>query len=68
VDGRARETREKTRKGKMEKFNEEVTRGIRTANFASVRVLSGGLIPDGRIRETPVAQAWSRGRDAKILL
>ena len=38
-DGRARETREK---GKMEIFNEEATRGIHTANFASVRVFSGG--------------------------
>jgi hypothetical protein len=35
----SRETREK---GKMKIFNEEVTRGIRTANFASVRVFSGG--------------------------
>jgi hypothetical protein len=39
-----------TRKdAKMEIFNEEVTRGIRTANFASVRVFSGGLIPDGSL-------------------
>jgi hypothetical protein len=31
----------RSEKGKMEIFNEEVTRGIRTANSASVRVFSG---------------------------
>jgi hypothetical protein len=36
----------------MEIFNKKVTRGIRTANFASVRVFRGRLIPDGRARET----------------
>jgi hypothetical protein len=33
----------------MDIFNEEVARGIRAANFASVRVFNGGLIPDGSL-------------------
>ena len=49
---RARETREKTRKGKMEIFNAVVIRGFRSANFASVRVFRGRSIPDGGARET----------------
>jgi hypothetical protein len=43
-DGRASETRQKTRKAKMEIINEEVTRGIRTANFVSVREFGGRLV------------------------
>jgi len=36
----------------MEIFNEEATRRIRTANFASVRVFRGRLIPADKARET----------------
>jgi hypothetical protein len=37
----------------MEIFNQGVTRGIRMANFASVQVFSGRLIPDGKLDTGP---------------
>ena len=43
---RARETREKTRKGKMEIFNERLPAEF-GGKFAFVRVFSGWLITDG---------------------